>query len=66
MQVYAAKGKQRMRSGGSTRVMQQMQQQMVSRSQHWSLSLMPAVLGPSRHGQAGLCWLKFFVCSSVV
>lgn len=29
-QVYAAKGKQRMRTGGNTRMMQQMQQQMVS------------------------------------
>lgn len=28
-QVYAAKGKQRMRTGGNTRMMQQMQQQMV-------------------------------------
>lgn len=30
LQVYAAKGKQRMRTGGNTRMMQQMQMQQVS------------------------------------
>jgi hypothetical protein len=36
-QVYAAKGKQRMRTGGNTRQMQQMQQQMVGGPVPWRL-----------------------------